>query len=262
MISYRQSVCVAFAVMLLGLFTIPTTAFARPMTEGWKFTDINKDFCQMYASYGGANLKIARAKKSGSPIRIHLGGALPKMSARGYPGSVSFDNNKVRIADAADATTDIFKQTLYRWEFSDLNILSDLKKRNSITVMLNGKSFGPFSLKGSGKVVQEFMDCAGLVVQPAKKSKPTYSFTEENLKLFERALWKDSRSWVFNRYVPNSIFQTELRELSDPSNYTARVYYKYNRNRTGFVDIDMVDGKVNCMRYHDNQFTCKRIYVR
>lgn len=239
---------------------LASPARADEIKTPWEFSNLRDDHCEIVVSYSETSIRVSTPRGGSHPIRITLAGQLPDISERGYSGSAQFDDGSSYVASAADASTGIFGVKQYRWEFTDRSIIFDLIRKNSISLNLDGVIYGPYSLSGSRNPAIEFVDCAGLRPEEVTASNAQYRLTSDHLQLIEEKLWQDSRGWILNRYIAGSIFQWEIREVSDVENFVARVYYKFNRNQTGFVDVNFVDGAVNCFRYHDRPFECKRIY--
>ena len=68
----------------------------------------------------------------------------------------------------------------------------------------------------------------------------------------EGAVAKDSHSWSFYHYDKGTIRNVKLRQIGKPNQPTIiRGEYTYNDGNRGWVEANVVGGKISCLHYHD-----------
>ncbi|ANU07770.1 hypothetical protein A6F65_01466 [Paraurantiacibacter namhicola] len=153
-------------------------------------------------------------------------------------------------------------------------MLNNLASGASYRVTIGGRVMGDFPLTGSAKAIEGLRQCAGLpggkatgsrtgVMNPNSSSRsapPRMTQPEtastSTAKQIDRLIFRDSRRWMFNRYKAGGVHETTVTERVDGENYTIRAYYWYNGRQRGYVDVFVIDGRFDCMRYHDNPTVC------
>ena len=67
----------------------------------------------------------------------------------------------------------------------------------------------------------------------------------------------DAKSWFLNRYDNGSAKIREVWESPSGIKATLTVDYTYNGGTRGWVEMEIRDGEVYCLRYHDFKNTCR-----
>jgi hypothetical protein len=81
--------------------------------------------------------------------------------------------------------------------------------------------------------------------------------------LLDQIVAEDSTKWFNNRYIRNSMF--DVKKVSESGNVVVvRGSYEYhpgavNDRETGWVEVTFVDNLPSCLRYFDQQNTCRRL---
>ena len=73
----------------------------------------------------------------------------------------------------------------------------------------------------------------------------------------DRVISNDARSWFLNRYDRGSATVRNVWESPSGLDVTLTVDYTYNGGRQGWVEIQVYDGRVRCLRYHDFANNCR-----
>lgn len=73
----------------------------------------------------------------------------------------------------------------------------------------------------------------------------------------DRWIRDDARSWFMNRYDRGSARVVDVWESPSGIDVELTVDYTYNGGRRGWVEIQVFDGRIRCLRYHDFQDTCR-----
>jgi hypothetical protein len=67
----------------------------------------------------------------------------------------------------------------------------------------------------------------------------------------------DASSWFFNRYDRGSAKVRDVWESPSGMKVILTVDYTYNGGRNGWVEMEIHDGVLYCLRYHDFQNECR-----
>ena len=86
---------------------------------------------------------------------------------------------------------------------------------------------------------------------------------EQNIyytKTLEKLVYRDSLGWFFNKYDKGSTNNVSvLSKSSDGSDIMLRGYYTYNNGTSGWVEVEFVNGKFYCLRFHDSANNCRSL---
>lgn len=258
--SFRVATALGAATLV---FSTPATAQAN----GWK-TLTGYPNCVMQYGPKGNRINIRNKKQVGARINVDLPSKAVRQPKGRYRGTAVFNGGATFIADDA-VISELFGGQFSSMNFSNPDFMRLMKSKSSVTFRIGRDTWGPYSLKGSSKVATDFMRCAGIALQPNSVAKGNgktgvdpqravgRGVTREVEQMIDTAIYRDSRSWAFNRYSAGSVRDASITEVAGSSDFTVRAYYTYNRNRTGFVDVYFIRGKIDCLRFHDNRMNCK-----
>lgn len=80
-------------------------------------------------------------------------------------------------------------------------------------------------------------------------------------EILDRYVLEDSKGWMFNRYDAGSMtnvkYKTQGKDMQ-----IVRGYYTYNGGNSGWVEVEVVGGEVQCFRYWDFPDRCRAVGTR
>lgn len=251
----------------LGAATLAFSTPAPAQANTWK-TVTGYPNCVMQYGTGPGSINIRASKNNARNVNVGISIDSSRQRKGIYRGTAIFVGGTDFVSDEA-LISELFGKPVTSLNFSNPDFIRSIKSKSAVTFSIGNESWGPYSLKGSSKVATEFMQCAGISVQPAStsngKGDGSYDHRRaigkrigsEGIQMIDTAIYRDSRTWAFNRYNAGSVRDAIITEAAGRYDYTVRAYYTYNNNRRGFVDVYFIRGKIDCLRFHDNQMTCK-----
>jgi hypothetical protein len=78
--------------------------------------------------------------------------------------------------------------------------------------------------------------------------------SEESLKysrLLDRLVAEDSRSWALNQYDQGSMKIATVEQSANGKQTRVKGNYTYNNGRAGWVQAELIDGRLSCLHYWD-----------
>lgn len=84
------------------------------------------------------------------------------------------------------------------------------------------------------------------------------SLTQDLASELDAIIARDSRSWLFNRYVRGSVHDIRVAN-TDATNAEMVGKYRYSGSKVGWIRVRFTDGKVNCLIYHDFPGRCRPV---
>jgi len=86
--------------------------------------------------------------------------------------------------------------------------------------------------------------------------------SEESLKyarLLDHLVAQDSRSWAVNRYDQGSMKDATVEQSANGKPSRIKAYYTYNNGQRGWVEAEMVNGRLSCLTYWDFPNNCRKL---
>ncbi|MBD3728420.1 MAG: hypothetical protein IE933_01820 [Sphingomonadales bacterium] len=251
-------------------------SIAQPRGE-WELKRNSSGQCDVTVSYDDGTVISIFARRSDEPGKNFLfffaanarwRGASPETE---FNGSMAFSNNVSRDALAGlKGTVDLGSGTSWgSYKFGYIDEKSDVaalfSSQSWMQLREGSAAIGKYSLKGSSAAMTKLRGCAGFGTQTTAQVETTTQKSklakQKLIEIFDHIILADSRTWMFNRYDPGSVYDFQITQYDargDPA--TIRVFYTYNRGMKGYVDVSMLHGEPSCMRFHDNGFVCKPVY--
>jgi hypothetical protein len=85
--------------------------------------------------------------------------------------------------------------------------------------------------------------------------------SEESLKysrLLDRLVAEDSRSWAMNQYDQGSMRNAAVEQPGNGKTTRVKGYYTYNNGKPGWVEAELIDGRLSCLHYWD-RVDCRQL---
>ena len=251
----------------LGTATLAFSAPGSAQANTWK-TVTGYPNCVMQFGSGPGSIDLVAKKNNAQNVSVRVSIDSSRQRKSMYRGSATFNGATSFVADEA-FISEVFGKPATSLSFSNPDFIRAMKSKSTVTFRIGSESWGPYSLKGSSKVAADFMQCAGIAVEPVLAAQGNNNSTYDHkraigkglnsdaIQMIDTAIYRDSRTWMFNRYNAGTVRDATITEAVGRYDYTVRAYYTYNRNRRGFVDVYFINGKIDCLRFHDNPMVCK-----
>ena len=106
------------------------------------------------------------------------------------------------------------------------------------------------------KAILGFVTAMTMLVQPAGAMQHSLTLAE----IFDEIIAEDARYWMIHTYDRGSVYNVHIDSPS-PSGRSGIIhgYYTYNRGTRGWARVQIVNGGVNCIEFHDFAGTCRQL---